>query len=106
MTAHDHKAVSEALERLQLGVNELRQKCKSGGVDCEICETHQQAHDTLRAELEKLRQRCEALEAALLEIADFKGDPNTPIRNSVNKSGIARRALTLAAIDRAGGGES
>lgn len=30
---------------------------------------------------------------ALREIADFNGDPNTPIRNSVKMSGIARAAL-------------
>lgn len=51
-------------------------------------------------EIRELRVRAEAAEAkaanyktALQEIANFKGDPGTTIRNSVKKSAIARRAL-------------
>jgi hypothetical protein len=76
MTAPDHKAVNEALERLQLGVNELRQKCKSSGVDCETCDKHQQAHDTIRAELKKLRQRCEELESLAKRVAGAPVGPD------------------------------
>jgi hypothetical protein len=114
MTAHDHKAVSEALERMQLGVNELRQKCKSGGDDCEICDKHQQAHDTIRAELEKLRQRCEELEAdarigrVVFRFIDRMNDvceDIDPAENILAEFVTAVEPEIMAAIDRAGGGD-
>ena len=51
----------------------------------------------LRAEMKKRDDRAVyvvcAMRAALVEIANYSGDPNTPVKNSVKKSAIARRVL-------------
>lgn len=42
--------------------------------------------------------RAERLAEALREIAEYEGDPTTPVRNSLKKSTIARAALSAAAL--------
>jgi hypothetical protein len=56
-----NEKVREALDRLQLGVNELRQKCKSGGQQCEICDSQGEAIATIRAHIEGVEARADEL---------------------------------------------
>lgn len=56
--------------------------------------------DSIAAHIEKLNARIAQQDAtiarmreALSKIAEYEGDPLTPVRNSVKKSAIARAAL-------------
>jgi hypothetical protein len=137
MNAPDHKAVSEVCRDLRDIGREDGWICASVGADiieqqaAEISELRLfealvigegqwDRFASLRAELEKLRQRCEAMEADARQMAKWIGrvaaDNPTFYRDhacaqcvpysDIIKPGFVCAIHTAAAIDGAGGGES
>jgi hypothetical protein len=102
MSAPDHKAVSEAVDALAANIYDPKAPAL-------------RHIGTIRAELEKLRQRCEAAEAAVPTnwCDPLLTGPNAALGPHAGKWGcpdIERllagvRNRIKAAIDRAGGGE-
>jgi hypothetical protein len=100
MTAHDHKAVTEAEHALRwLTAFDLRAGKHA---------------DVIRAELKKLRQRCETLQASAIKVAFgspcamHSGDNAPPYswwHERGNRCEVCCIEAYEAAIDRAGGGE-
>lgn len=121
MTAHDHKAVSDTANIYHpMNACCYREHCKGLQAEVAVLESH--LADAMRAvaegdaELEKIRQRCEAAEAAVPTnwCDPLLTGPNSALGPHAGKWGcpdIERllagvRNRIKAAIDRAGGGES